>query len=117
MAAYVISDTEPQDPQAWATYVALAPATIARYGGRYLVRGGRIETIEGSWAPKAIVVVEFPDADAVKAWYASPEYAEALKVRDQALRRNMISVEGVAADHAASLLSLTTKKDDVASGR
>jgi uncharacterized protein (DUF1330 family) len=108
MAVYVISDTVPQDPQAWATYIATAPASIARYGGRYLARGGAIETIEGTWSPTAIVIVEFPDADAVKRWYASPEYAEALKVRDKALRRNLIAVEGVgpAADDPAKLQSL-----------
>jgi uncharacterized protein (DUF1330 family) len=97
MAVYVISDVAPQDPQAWETYIKLAPATIEKYGGRYLARGGDVETMEGTWAPKAIVLVEFPNADAVKAWYASPEYAQALKVRDKALRRNLICVEGVAA--------------------
>ena len=66
--------------------------------GGYLVRGGAIETIEGTWAPKAIVLVEFLNAEAVKAWYASPEYAQALTVRDKALRRNLICVEGVAAE-------------------
>ena len=103
MAVYVISDIVPQDPQAWETYLKLAPATIEKYGGRYLARGGDIETIEGAWAPKAIVLVEFPSAESVKAWYASPEYAQALKVRDKALRRNLICVEGVTANHAAKL--------------
>ena len=113
MAVYVISDTVPQDPQAWETYIAVAPASIARYGGRYLARGGHIETIEGSWTPTAIVIVEFPDADSVKQWYASPEYAEALKVRDKALRRNLIAVEGVAAqaDDPTKLQSLVSKRE------
>ena len=48
MSVYVISDTVPQDPQAWETYISLAPATIEKYGGRYLVRGGSIDSIEGS---------------------------------------------------------------------
>ena len=94
MAVYVISDVVPQDPQAWETYIKLAPATIEKYGGRYLARGGDVETMEGTWAPRAIVLVEFPNADAVKAWYASPEYAQALKVREKALRRNLICVVG-----------------------
>jgi len=111
MSVYVISDTIPQDPQAWQTYISIAPATIEKYGGRYLARGGHIDIIEGSWAPAAIVLVEFPDAEAVKAWYSSAEYAEALKVRDKALRRNLICVEGVTADHAEKLLSLTTMTD------
>jgi uncharacterized protein (DUF1330 family) len=95
MAVYVISDVVPQDPQAWETYIKLAPTTIEKYGGRYLARGGDVETIKGTWAPRAIVSVEFPYADAVKAWYTPPEYAPALKVREKALRRNLICVEGV----------------------
>ena len=95
MAVYIISEPVPQDPRAWQAYIKLAPATIEKYGGRYLARGGNVETIEGTWAPQAIVLVEFPNAEAVRAWYASPEYAQALKIRDQALRRNLICVEGV----------------------
>lgn len=96
MAVYVISDVVPQDRQAWDAYVQLAPATIEKYGGRYLARGGPIRTMEGDWSPHAIVLVEFPDQGAVETWYASPEYAQALKFRGKALRRNLICVEGVA---------------------
>ena len=97
MAVYFISEPVPQDPEAWETYIKLAPATIEKYGGRYLARGGNVETIEGTWTPKTIILVEFPNAEAVKAWYASPEYAQALKVRDKALRRNLICIDGVKA--------------------
>jgi uncharacterized protein (DUF1330 family) len=95
MAAYVISDVETRDPEAMARYRVLAADSIARHGGRYLVRGGPIESLEGGWTPQAIVVVEFDSADQARAWYASPEYAEALKERGAALARRLILVEGV----------------------
>jgi uncharacterized protein (DUF1330 family) len=84
MAAYVISDVEMVDPELFEKYRALAPATIAQYGGRYLVRGGKIQTIEGDWKPKQIVIVEFPTMQRALEWYRSREYAEALKVRKKA---------------------------------
>jgi uncharacterized protein (DUF1330 family) len=98
MTAYLISDVgavAPEDEEAWKAYLAAAPATIQKYGGRYLARGGAIDVIEGDWSPYAIVIAEFPDRQAVKRWYASPEYAEGLKIRARArLHRRMICVEG-----------------------
>jgi uncharacterized protein (DUF1330 family) len=95
MAAYVISDVEMLDPELFEKYRALAPSTIAQYGGRYLVRGGKIQTIEGDWKPKQIVIVEFPTMQRALEWYHSPEYAEALKVREKAMIRDLIFVDGV----------------------
>jgi uncharacterized protein (DUF1330 family) len=95
MATYIISDVVPQDEDAWTAYVRLAPPSIEKYGGRFLARGGPITSLEGNWTPHAIILVEFPDQAAVERWYASPEYADALKFRDKALRRNLIQVEGV----------------------
>jgi uncharacterized protein (DUF1330 family) len=95
MAAYIISDLTVLDPEAIEVYRTRAAASIARHGGRYLARGGKIEVLEGNWDPKLIVVVEFPDTDSARAWYRSPDYAEALSVRDRALSRNLLLVEGV----------------------
>jgi uncharacterized protein (DUF1330 family) len=95
MAAYLISDVSARDPAALELYRTRAAASIVRYSGRYLVRGGEVETLEGDWRPRMIVVVEFPDLDRARAWYHSPEYAEALAVRDAALSRNLILLEGV----------------------
>ena len=95
MAAYVISDVETRDPQGMTRYRTLAADSIAHHGGRYVVRGGPVETLEGGWTPEAIVVVEFDSADQARAWYASPEYAEALTVSQTALARRLILVEGV----------------------
>ena len=95
MPAYVISDVEPRDADLIAQYRTLAQDSIARYGGRYIVRGGAVEPVEGGWTPRMIVVVEFPSMEQARAWYRSPEYAEALKIRQNALTRRLIFVEGV----------------------
>ena len=97
MAAYLISDVTMRNAEAFQTYRTRAAASIERYGGRYLVRGGPIETLEGDWAPRAIIVVEFDDLERARAWYRSPEYAAALAVRDEALSRNLILVDGISA--------------------
>ena len=95
MPAYFISDVSPRDADAFQTYRTRAAASIAQYGGRYLVRGGAIEPLEGGWSPRAIVIVEFPDLEQARAWYQSVEYAQALEVRDRALSRKLILVKGV----------------------
>ncbi len=95
MPAYIISDVTMSDAEAFQTYRTRAAASIAHYGGHYLVRGGPIEKLEGDWSPRAIVIIEFPDLERARAWYRSPEYAHALEVRDQALSRNLILVDGV----------------------
>jgi uncharacterized protein (DUF1330 family) len=95
VAAYVISEVEVLDPAFIEQYRSLAQATIDKYSGRYVVRGGAVEPVEGDWAPKHIVIVEFPTMERARTWYQSPEYAEALKVRQKALNRRLIFVEGV----------------------
>jgi uncharacterized protein (DUF1330 family) len=94
MAAYVISDVEFLDPTLVEQYRSLAQASIAKYGGRYLARGGAVEPVEGDWAPERIIIVEFPTMARAREWYRSAEYAEALAVRQRALKRNLIFVDG-----------------------
>lgn len=94
MSAYVISEVEVRDASAMETYRALAAQTIAQYGGRYLVRGGDAEIVEGGPPPKTVIIVEFPSMERLREWYASPEYAEALKHRRTALDRRLVFVEG-----------------------
>ena len=95
MAAYVISEVEVRDPAGWETYRSIAARAIAQYGGRYLVRGGAAEAAEGGPPPKTLIIVEFPSMARLREWYASPEYAEALKIRRSAAERRLIFVEGV----------------------
>jgi uncharacterized protein (DUF1330 family) len=95
MPVYVISDVTVRDAEAIEAYRTRAAASIAQHGGRYLVRGGAVETLEGNWKPGPLIVVEFPDMERARRWYRSAEYAEALDVRDAALSRNLILVEGI----------------------
>jgi uncharacterized protein (DUF1330 family) len=97
MVAYVISDVAIRDPVLVERYRSLAQASIAKHGGRYVVRGGALEPVEGGWMPEHIVIVEFPTMDKAREWYRSPDYAEALAVRQTALDRRLIFVEGVPA--------------------
>jgi uncharacterized protein (DUF1330 family) len=98
MPAYVISDVSFRDAAALDSYRLHAAASIAQHGGRYLARGGAIEPLEGTWRPERLIIVEFPDMAAARAWYRSAEYAEALRFRDAALSRDLILVEGVEPD-------------------
>lgn len=95
MAVYLISDVVARDAEAFEAYRTRAAPSIAAYGGRYLVRGGAIEVLEGDRRPTTLIVVEFPDRASVQRWYASAEYAEALQFRDEGLSRSLVLVEGV----------------------
>ena len=81
MAAYIIAEVDVRNPTGYEAYRPLAGASVAQYGGRFVVRGGKAELIEGSPAPARVVVIEFADIEAAKRWYDSPEYQEALKIR------------------------------------
>jgi len=95
MAAYIIVDVEITDPVQYAAYIRVVPPTIAKYGGRFLVRGGKAETLEGSWIPKRVVVVEFPTVEQAREWWASEEYRDPKALRQSASVTDMILVEGV----------------------
>ena len=95
MAAYLISDIAVRDRTAFEVYRTRAADAIHTYGGRYLARLGEVQVLEGSWNPNMIVVVEFLNFEQARVWYRSPEYAFALEVRDTALSRNLILVDGV----------------------
>ena len=95
MAAYVIVQVEVNDPVRYEDYKKMVPPSIAKFGGRFLVRGGKTHTLEGSWAPKRFVIVEFPSVEEAKAWWASPEYAEAKALRQATAESMMIVAEGV----------------------
>ena len=100
MSAYLISQVEVLDPEAWENYGRRAATAIVQFGGRYLVRGARAEVIEADWPvqeppPQTVIVAEFPSMKALKDWYASPEYSEAFAFRAAAVKRRMIFVAGV----------------------
>ena len=95
MAAYVIVQVDVKDPVRYDDYKKMVPSSIEKFGGRFLVRGGRTHTLEGNWSPKRFVMVEFPDVDRAKAWWASPEYAEAKALRQATADSMLIVAEGV----------------------
>jgi uncharacterized protein (DUF1330 family) len=96
MAAYLLVESKVTDPKAYETYKKLAQQAIALHGGRYLVRGGDAEVLEGSWKkPERLVVVEFESVEKAKAFYNSPEYQAAREARQDAASMNMLVVDGL----------------------
>jgi uncharacterized protein (DUF1330 family) len=105
MSAYLVSQVEVLDAEAWEAYRSRAAPAIAAFGGRYLVRGAIAEVIEADWPaeeppPQTVIVAEFPDMEALHAWYASPAYAEAFAFRPAAVKRRLVFAAGVG-DQAA----------------
>jgi uncharacterized protein (DUF1330 family) len=95
MSAYVIADIDITDPAAYEEYRKQVPAVIARYGGKYIARGGKVEPLEGGWTPKRIALLEFPSMEQALKFYRSPEYAPLLAIRQKASRGKLVIVEGV----------------------
>ena len=95
MAAYVVADVEITDPQMFSRYREQLPATVEQYGGRFTIRSGRHEVLEGDWRPHRLIVVEFPDLSRAQAWYHSAEYAPLIALREKSARTNLVIVEGV----------------------
>jgi uncharacterized protein (DUF1330 family) len=94
MAAYVIGEIEVTDPAVYDDYRKQVLATVEKYGGRFAVRGGKVEALEGGWTPKRMVVLEFPSLEQATKWYRSPEYAPLIKLRQKGSRGRLIAVEG-----------------------
>lgn len=95
MAGYMIADVTVTDPEGFEEYRKLVSATIEAYGGRYVVRGGATETVEGEWNPSRLVVLEFDSVERAKAWYYSEEYAEPKEMRHNSATTNAIFAEGI----------------------
>jgi uncharacterized protein (DUF1330 family) len=95
VAAYVIADVDVKDPVRYQDYRKMVLPTITAYGGRFLARGGTVDTLEGPWHPKRLVIVEFPSVERAKAWWASSEYAEAKALRQATSHGSLVVIEGV----------------------
>jgi|SRR5262249_44615082 len=95
MPAYVVVEVEVEDAVRYEDYKPMVPPSLVPYGGRFLVRGGKVETLEGDWAPQRFVMVEFPSVEKAKAWWNSPEYKDAKALRQATSKTQMIVVEGI----------------------
>ncbi len=92
MAAYVIADIEIQDAAAFRDYQQRAAETVARHGGRYVVRGGKAENLEGNWQTTRLIMLEFPSLDAATTWYNSAEYQALAPIRHRTTRTAFVSI-------------------------
>ena len=95
MAAYVIAEIEITDPATYEDYRKQVLAVVTKYGGRFIARGGRTETLEGGPSAKRVVLLEFPSLEQAQKWYGSPEYAPLIALRQRASRGRLILVEGL----------------------
>ena len=101
MPTFVVGDISIHDPATYERYKLLAPPSIGKYGGRYAVRGGVTDTLEGKWEPQRLVILEFPSAERARAWWNSPEYAEAKAIRQSCATTDMVLIDGPTLDPAA----------------
>ena len=94
MAAYLIGDIEVTDAALYDDYRKQVAATVQKYGGRFVVRGGTVQPLEGGWSPKRLVLLEFPSMEQAQKWYRSDEYAPLIALRQRASRGKLVLVEG-----------------------
>lgn len=95
MAAYVIANIDVKDAVGYEEYKKLTAPSIEKYGGRYVVRGGNFQVLEGRWKPARLAVLEFPSAEQARRWYDSEEYAKAKAIRMRTAEADLVIVEGV----------------------
>jgi uncharacterized protein (DUF1330 family) len=95
MAAYVIAEIDIFDPATFEQYRSQDGPSIEKYGGKFIVRGGPTEKVEGDWDPKRVVIIEFGSMERARQWYYSPEYKAVINLRHRSAHTNLIFVEGV----------------------
>lgn len=95
MPAYLIAEITVIDPVGYEKYRAKVGTSLSNYNAKFLVRGGTIENLEGGWSPQRLVMCEFPDMKTIREWYASEEYQEIKKLRDDTAAFNIVSVSGI----------------------
>ena len=95
MPGYVIADVEVTNPELFEEYRKLVPATVEAFGGRYIVRGGSSEVVEGEWTPNRTVIIEFESFEQAKAWHSSDMYAGPKQMRIDSTNSSVIIVDGV----------------------
>lgn len=94
MSAYIVGTVSISDPETYKQYTAKTPALVAKHGGKFIVRGGDVDTLEGEAFNGRLVVIEFPSKQALQNWYNDPDYQEALLIRQSASQGRVLAVEG-----------------------
>ena len=97
MPAYLISQIDVHDPVGYEEYRKLVSPSLAKYGGKFIARGGKIDVLEGDWSPRRVVICEFESIERARQWYESEEYRPAMKIRQQTSTAKIIVVEGTGA--------------------
>ena len=95
MAAYVLASVQVHNPEEYEEYKKLAGPSLEAFGGRFLVRGGAVTSLEGEWAPRRLIILEFDSMEKARAWYGSEEYGRAMAIRKRTAATDMIVVEGI----------------------
>jgi len=95
MSAFVLASVTVKDPVRYEDYRRLVTPTLAKYGGRFIARGGKIEVLEGDWQPNRLVILEFPSVEHARQWWNSPEYTEARLIRQATSEGTLLILEGV----------------------
>lgn len=93
MPALVLVEVSIHNPELYQEYKKHTLATIQKFGGRFVVRGAKTESLEGDWNPERLVILEFPDVQTAKDWWSSTEYTIAKNIRYQAADSKMLVVE------------------------
>lgn len=96
MPAYILAEIEVTHPEGYKAYSAMVPATIEKYGGRFLVRGGTSQPLEGDWPQLRRVILEFPSFDQARKWFDSPDYEKPKALRQANSKGRLLLLDGVA---------------------
>lgn len=94
MPAYIVALVEVTDPKIYDGYRARTPDLVAKYGGRFVIRGGAPQVLEGDWPAPRVVVIEFPDEAAARRFYDSPDYQEIVPIRQKGSRGTLALLPG-----------------------
>jgi len=95
MPAYIVTEIEVHDHERYEAYKKISSSSVQAYGGRFIVRGGKVQKLEGEWSPQRLVIIEFPSADRATEWWNSPEYAPGKKIRQETAHSEMIVIDGI----------------------
>jgi uncharacterized protein (DUF1330 family) len=95
MSGYIIANVTVTNPVQYEDYRKWSSEAMKAHGAQVCVRGGKVEVLEGDWAPERVVILKFPSFDAARAFYDTPEYKKAKSARQGAAIMRMVCIEGV----------------------